>query len=186
MKPYVSIDIETTGLNPETCQILEVAAVIDDWVTPIRELPVFHRYILYSEYHGEAFALAMNHELLGLLANTKEHDERFISVGSLGLQMFEFFKEHKLKNNISAAGKNFGTFDLQFLKNIGFNFTNYVTFQHRVIDPSMLYWKPTEDNGLPNMKTCLKRAEIAYSEIDAHHAVHDAIQAIQLIRKAFE
>ena len=33
--PYVSIDIEPTGLDPDTCQVLEVGAVADDWVKPI-------------------------------------------------------------------------------------------------------------------------------------------------------
>ena len=42
---YVSIDIETTGLNPKTDNVLEVAAIIDDTErpeVPIGELPTLH------------------------------------------------------------------------------------------------------------------------------------------------
>ena len=62
--PYVSIDIETTGLDPETCQILEIGAVLDDWTKPIDELPVYHRLVYHKEYRGSAYALAMNANLL--------------------------------------------------------------------------------------------------------------------------
>ena len=57
---YVSIDIETTGLDPETCQILEIGAVWDDWTKPIDELPVYHRLVVHKEYRGSAYALALN------------------------------------------------------------------------------------------------------------------------------
>ena len=62
--PYVSIDIETTGLDPETCQILEIGAVWDNWTKPIDELPVYHRLVYHKEYRGSAYALAMNANLL--------------------------------------------------------------------------------------------------------------------------
>jgi len=42
---YVSLDIETTGLNPENCQVLEIGAVIDDGTTPIEDCPTFQCYV---------------------------------------------------------------------------------------------------------------------------------------------
>ena len=50
--PYVSIDIETTGLDPDTCQILEIGAVWDDWTKPIDQLPTYRRLVVHSEYRG--------------------------------------------------------------------------------------------------------------------------------------
>ena len=70
--PYVSIDIETTGLDPETCQILEIGAVWDDWTKPIDELPVYHRLVYHKEYRGSAYALAMNANLLKQLSGQQE------------------------------------------------------------------------------------------------------------------
>ena len=61
---YISIDIETTGLDPETCQILEIGAVWDDWTKPIDELPIYHRLVYHKEYRGNAYALALNANLL--------------------------------------------------------------------------------------------------------------------------
>ena len=52
--PYVSIDIETTGLDPETCQTLEIGAVFDNWTLPIRELPTFHCYVVHQADHRHA------------------------------------------------------------------------------------------------------------------------------------
>ena len=54
---YVSLDIETTGLNPENCQVLEIGAVIDDGTTPIEECPTFHCYVDHGLILGEPFAV---------------------------------------------------------------------------------------------------------------------------------
>ena len=42
---YVSIDLETTGLDPARCQILEVGAIYDDGIRYVDDLPIFHKYI---------------------------------------------------------------------------------------------------------------------------------------------
>lgn len=63
---YVSVDIETTGLNPEKCQILSIGAVVENTnnLLPLEELPTFHCAILHNEIHGELFALNMNKDLM--------------------------------------------------------------------------------------------------------------------------
>ena len=67
--PYVSIDIETTGLDPEHCQTLEVGAVIDDWKSPIDQLPRFRRVLTYETVSGNPYAMALNANLLKFMAN---------------------------------------------------------------------------------------------------------------------
>ena len=44
---YISIDIETTGLDAETNQILSIGAVVEDTnnLVPFDELPKFHAVI---------------------------------------------------------------------------------------------------------------------------------------------
>lgn len=63
---YVAIDCETSGLNPEKCQVLSIGAVVEDTnnLLPLEELPTFHCAILHNEIHGEPFALNMNKDLL--------------------------------------------------------------------------------------------------------------------------
>ena len=55
---YISIDVETTGLNPETCQILSFAAVVEDTKNrdvPVEELPFFYKIFNLEYIKGETF-----------------------------------------------------------------------------------------------------------------------------------
>ena len=73
---YVSIDIETTGLNPDKCQIIEFAAVVDDLQDqqPIEKLPKFQTYIRHESYTGEPYALAMHSNIFKKLAKFPDDD----------------------------------------------------------------------------------------------------------------
>ena len=61
---YVSIDIETTGLDPQTCQILEIGMVVEDWQTPIEDLPCLTFLVDPGIIVGEPYALQMNSQVL--------------------------------------------------------------------------------------------------------------------------
>ncbi len=62
---YLSIDIETTGLDPEKCDILEVAAIIEDTEKklPREECPTFHCYIDREYYNCDPFTCEMNFKI---------------------------------------------------------------------------------------------------------------------------
>ena len=49
---YVSIDIETTGLDPETCQTIQIGAGIEDTNNPlpIEDLPRFKCLVEHPQY----------------------------------------------------------------------------------------------------------------------------------------
>lgn len=68
---YVSIDIETTGLNPETCQILSVGLVVEDTnnIVHLDELPKLEIGIVRENITGELFAINMNKQLLEDIKN---------------------------------------------------------------------------------------------------------------------
>jgi hypothetical protein len=88
------------------------------------------------------------------------------------------------KRHITAAGKNFSSFDRQFLKRLP-DWTEFIKTQHRAIDPGNLFWDPRVDtHGLPSMKICMERAGIA-GEV-AHTAVEDAIVVVKLVRNWFD
>jgi len=63
---YASIDIETTGLDPQTCQILSIGAVIEDTnnLLPFSELPRFHGVIKCENISGSIFAINLNKDLI--------------------------------------------------------------------------------------------------------------------------
>jgi oligoribonuclease len=192
---YVSIDLETTGLNVDTCQIIEFAAVLEDTATshevPVGALPVFHKYIVYNTYAGDPYALFLNAVALHYISCRSEHPEDdFTSPERLGKKFRDFIIDHNhcdMPTNdpvhVIPAGKNFGSFDFQFLRRLGEKFSNWVTFSHRVIDPAPLYWRPMADTRLPDMKTCMKRAGIEGTV--AHTAVEDAQMVVRLLRKKY-
>jgi DNA polymerase III epsilon subunit-like protein len=200
-KRYISIDIETTGLDPEKCQVLEIGAVIENWELPIIELPTFQCYVKYPDYCGNPYALALNSRIFEILAKSGSAPvPRNISTGGITHRMYNILNfEHVDVNftewlrlngfdytdRITVAGKNFASFDLQFLKRLP-NFQEMaLRFRHRYIDPVMLYWEPDIDGcNLPNLKKCLTRAGI--SNIVTHEAVDDARLVIKLIRHYYD
>jgi oligoribonuclease (3'-5' exoribonuclease) len=67
---YVSIDIETTGLNPKTDQILSIGLVVEDTLSilPLDDLPKLEVRIWREKITGDLFAINMNKDLLKLYA----------------------------------------------------------------------------------------------------------------------
>lgn len=179
MRPYVSIDIETTGLDPENCQIIQFAAVLDDWQTPVDELPWFGGLVYHEKIVGEPYALAMNAALLKQIAEGDPAD--MLHPASLTQLFRNWLLQHgvSLKEKVLAAGKNFAGFDLQFLKRL----PSPIQFKHRFFDPGMLFWNPIEDvDGPPDTKKCMERALLS-GEV-AHTALEDARVVCKLIRFA--
>jgi len=185
---YVSIDIETCGLDPETCDILEFGAVLDDLTDrrPINILPKFHCYFVLPEYRGQPFALSMHPKIFRRIAD-REDGYTYVSPTRFGNMFKKFLSEngYEIKNDrvtINAAGKNFGAFDLQFL-NKQTDLAKHVKIRHKILDPAMLYLK-YGDNSLPGLSECKRRANM--QEEVAHDAVADAIDVVKLLREELQ
>lgn len=175
---YVSIDIETTGLDPSWCQVLEIGAVVCqvNFETPVEKLPTFCRRIDHGRFQGQSYALQMNHAILNRIATGDA-----VTPAQAVMDFHDFLSSYGVDPlAVVFAGKNAALFDLPFLKMLpGWN----VRHKHRVIDPAILYWKPEVDGAvLPDMKTCMHRAGLS-GEV-AHTAVEDARTVIRLIRTA--
>ena len=222
---YISIDIETTGLDPENCQVLSIGAVIEDTenIMPLEDLPTFHGVILSNRIEGEPYAINMNKDLIQKIVyyqTAQDQDEKNDLVQMTGMKFYEkeeiveafyyWLAENgfvefddidsggyvKMENgkmlpmitnktkpvNITAAGKNFGTFDLKFLERLP-RWKQLVKVRQRILDPSILYINWREDESLPSLGLCKKRANLP--EEVAHDAVEDAKDVILLLRKEY-
>lgn len=186
-----SVDLETTGLNPKTCDIIEFGAVLDDLANPkpLNELPRFHCYFLPHEegtFRGEPYALSMHPVIFKRIAEREKEENKkykFTSPMRFGNLFKRFLVDngYKLEHDkvtITAAGKNFAAFDLRFLEEKT-DMLNHVNVRHRIIDPAILYLDGN-DTSLPNMNMCKARMGLV-GEV-AHNAIDDAFDVIQLIR----
>ncbi len=186
---FVSIDIETTGLDPDTCDIIEIGAVIDDWLYPLPEPPTFHCYIKKDHYKGQAFALSMHPTIFRRIAIEEEGYQYLYPTQALtalanwmqinGAYYSDPFEVHKAV----VAGKNFAMFDDKFLRKLP-HFDKQMRYAHRILDPAMLYWNPLTDIKPPNTKQCMERAGLS-GEV-SHTALEDAIVVAKLIQYAVQ
>lgn len=188
---YISIDIETTGLNPVETDILEIGAYIEDTnkQLPREQLPYFHAYIWKENYRGNAFALAMNTRILQkILELKKNNDPSLLEPNDVSKQFGEFLLSHKdlwprekfinQCGPFNIAGKNVAGFDLPFLNQLpGWS---KIYFHRRILDPAFLYFEPSHDEVLPDLSECKRRAGL--EELVTHEALDDSWDTIRLIR----
>ena len=187
---YISIDLETTGLDPINNDIIEFGAVLDDLnnMLPLEQLPKFHAYICKEEYKGQPYALSMHPTIFRRIA-TKEEGYNYLYPNTLGKSFLNFLIQNgyeldekngkQIKRTvINVAGKNFGSFDLPFLNNKT-NFSSSVKIRHRIIDPGILCLEKG-DKAVPGTKLCLER--IGITKEVAHTTIEDALDVIQIVR----
>jgi len=157
---YLSIDIETTGLEADKDQILQLAAV--------SPLGCFNCFVEHYRYSGNAYALSLNSEIFKLLSKGK--DDRIVRSDNL-FDVFErWLKMVGLDNQrLFAMGKNFGAFDRQFLKAHDARFDKL--FHYRSLDVGSLY---ADRNGIMSLKEIVDATPAYYHGLNAHDALDDA------------
>jgi len=74
---YFSIDIETTGLNPQTDDVLQIGLVAEnsEFPTEIEHLPTLNLVLARQRVTGSPFAMKMNADLLGVVGDDKLHKQ---------------------------------------------------------------------------------------------------------------
>jgi DNA polymerase III epsilon subunit-like protein len=194
---YVSIDIETTGLNPQECDIIQFAAVIDDLSvrSPIEELPRFNAYFYKDFYCGELKALSMHSLIFEKINEAKNkritfdqsENEYYIKLEELPAYFRNFLTRNDVNEDyqtgaiaLTVAGKNASSFDIPFLKE-KIKDWDQIYFRQRVLDPAILYLDLGVDKEIPGIKKCMKRANINMN-IKFHDALQDALAVVKLIR----
>lgn len=186
---YISVDCETCGLNPKKHTLLQFGAIIIDTNKPLSfdESPKFEVILETSEYIGTPFALSMHKEIFKELAlPSKERTKRIIPLQELPERFAMWLVMEGLAESITkpisiqVAGKNFGSFDLQFLQEQLVTWDTYIKVSHRILDPAILYLDPAIDERLPNLEECKKRAGFTNTSV-AHTTLEDAWDVAQLV-----
>jgi oligoribonuclease len=229
---YISIDVETTGLDPENCQILSIGAVIEDTLNPLpfEELPKFHAIIKRENVSGSIFALNLNRDLIQAMKDYSEartedekkqieesfgakfyHEDEVVealfqfcydngivknldTVGWSHAQISTRFKiingtlypilgSNMVKTYLNCAGKNFAGFDKKFLERLP-RWKQVFSIRSRVLDPGILFVDWINDESVPGLDECKKRAGI--NGIVTHNAVEDAMDVVMLLRKCYQ
>jgi len=180
---YVSIDIETTGLNPNRCQVIEIAAVVDDTdvvLSAIETLPTFHCYVEHNTIVGESYALSMHSRIFEIISGRRGVSEQPVwCARTAAVRLMTFLNLH-FAGGVQVAGKNFASFDLRFLRRIeGFEVSR---LHHRYLDPASMLARH-DDVKLPSTEECLERCGLPASVL--HTAVEDARDVIRMVRHAF-
>jgi oligoribonuclease len=90
---YISIDLETTGLEKDRYQILSFGAIIEDTENklPFSEIPKFHAAILHNELTGSPFALNMNKKIIEAIVHyqtAEDQDEKNDLVQMTGMRFY--------------------------------------------------------------------------------------------------
>ena len=197
---FVSIDIETTGLDDTTCEVLEIGAFINtDDDTPIADLPVFRYRVVKDTYAGSPYALAMHRELFADIAATKLNacypapQTDYANIYGRPIDFARTFSLWLKLNGIKpmefvVAGKNFANFDAGFLVQMPGVLGN-VRWSYRILDPASMF-AHTTDEILPDTPLCCKRAGIDLDNFeyagDVHTALYDAAIVVALIRKGLK
>lgn len=200
---YVSIDIETTGLDFQKNKILSFAAIVEDTSNPLPlgDLPKFKAIILQREIVGSPRALTMNSHLIESIGQYLDGDEYLKKEIELSTG-YQFFEEDAVVKSfynflvvqgyssivankpitLNVAGKNFATFDKLFLEQLPM-WQKLIRVRQRVIDPSIMFCEWDKDETLPSLQQCKDRAQI--NSIVSHDAVDDAWDVIMLLRKFY-
>ena len=133
IRPYISIDLETTGLDTEKSQILQIGWVIDDGHSPLEQLEKGTVLIQNDQIsYGENYAIGMNawifQELMKKQADRK-YPTRGPQAGLCDLMLavdkasklahtFDIAQGIKRPNQrVQIAGKNVSNFDWPIILN---------------------------------------------------------------------
>jgi hypothetical protein len=179
--PYLSVDIETTGLDKQKSNILQLAAVWDDG-GPLEQLKTFDVLIDNGPItYGEPYALALNAWIFEILGGMKPcpPEHKVLPIQKAREQFLEFVYSILGENKfIYVAGKNAARFDLPILEN---NHFSTVFFSHVVIDPGLMYFEQFGfPPGMNKINSYLGAKQVS------HKALEDCFDVVRAVRSKFK
>lgn len=171
--PYVSIDIETTGLDKQKVHVLQLAAIYDNG-KDIEDLPTFDRIIKWPIIsHGEEYAMNLNR---GLLRRAYQVREGVVSIEQARRDFEKWLDFVQPSGRFTAAGKNVQGFDMPILAN-PVNRFSLRRFLHRALDPGSMY--TDEFDHIPTLDEI---NSVTGRKAVSHDALDDAWDVVYAIR----
>lgn len=190
----VSIDTETSSLDPKNGQILQFGAVVFDTESEFFSCHAYSKIISNKKISGEVGALIMNSWLIEKInkfhSNPNEVDEtQFIEIENLAQDFSEWLSTTcNINGTFIVTGKNFFNFDDKFLGLVP-AWRYLVHYRNRSLDVGTLYAQ-SSDVVPPSLDLCKERALNKYPEHAAklfpnssvsHDALDDAKDVAKLI-----
>lgn len=185
---YLSVDLETTGLDHKKHSIIELAAILA--ATPDRENPegrilgTFRAHIFPENMVWDAYCLGLHSSWISWIREIPREKWAENLIYSDMVQASGAFTAWResvgLNKSVNVAGKNFGTFDSRFLDAYGH------WWRRRIIDVGTMYRRP-DDEVLPDLETC-KRRTVGVFDGDynvKHDALSDAMDVVKLVNYAW-
>lgn len=173
---YISIDIETAGLDPKSDVLLEIGAVAMDGPTELGSIRIL---LPRDRYNVTPFIMKMHAKLfedLHAALGTLGKDMVCYCHGDEGAVFAEWCRSLGWGGKILVAGKNFFAFDYLWLKGL----RGFPQVSARYLDPGSMYLR-AGDTMPPSLAECCERAGVEL--IDHHSAVADARTVARLISK---
>lgn len=196
---YISLDLETSSLEPKPEHILGVAMVLEDTENPkpLNELPHFVCMVDQGVFTGQPYALAMNGWILREIENFRRNKPSkypvFLAKGigsshnltAGGVKDFScwvdnaeaWLEQHIDTKKANLAGKNVGSFDFQFLPQ-----RLRQWFRHRMIDPGSVFVDWNKE-ALPSLDEIKQSHNIA--GLVSHDMYEDALDTVAVLRAAY-
>lgn len=184
MRGYVSIDIETTGIDDKS-HILQISAVYDNLKSPVSQLlyvdlPVKHEILT----HCEPYAMGMNADLLKKMMKSDFGVHPSAAADALlnflvKVQELEGLDEKGKKKRIIVAGKNVASFDIPKLRKfMGAGLADFDKLIHyKTLDVGSLYYDTFKDNvSLSEINKLTNRPAVS------HNALDDALDVVHAVR----
>jgi hypothetical protein len=197
------VDLETTGLNQSKHGITEFGAVLIDLFKP-GESKQFLRWLNPDDYVWSNYCLKLHADWIRKVTCRQQKDGSFVDVGGeptivkdIGILNnhfqswlwqdcgYQLRKPNGTYERLVGAGKNFASFDLQFLEQKGF----HQCFKRRSLDPGGLY-TVKGDIVPPQLVDCKKRAIAegyqGFGKVEvSHSALEDAMDVAHLLWHRF-
>ncbi len=170
--PYLSIDVETTGLDRQKVHVLQLAAVYDNG-KDMNDLPTFDRVIKWPVItHAEEYAMNLNKKLL----QRAFKKQNIVSISQARKEFIEWLDRIQPNGKFTAAGKNIQSFDLPIMEN-PVNQFSLRRFLVRALDPGSMY---TDDfNHIPTLDEI---NVLTGRQAVSHDALDDAWDVVHAIR----